>query len=131
MKKSVLKIFDETIASTTVGAPSRFDIDPRWHDALAQFDKISYHLIVDDVQGGMATKTLSLDIEDSCDGRNWASRQTGVATASMTANQTTQGVGYDSTARFALAKVRAALTVTLAAAGQAHAVVYACCRDES
>ena len=126
MRKSVVTIFDDVVA----GTPS-FSVytDVRYNEILGQFDKLSIHVITDQVTNITA---FTIDLEDSNDGRNWHTKNASwVSHASLAANNQYQDTATDAGTTPMLALGRLKITATTGTAGSLHMKIAACLRDDS
>jgi len=104
----------------------------RLNSQLGGCDKCALTAVADQVSG--TTPTITVQIEESADERNWSSKNgtPEINAQSLSASQTNMFTGADAGTSPAKAFVR--LRVALASAGappQAHLRIYACLRDDS
>ena len=96
------------------------------NDRLGAFDKLSIMAVADNVTG--STPTLTVQIYQSCDQRNWKAKSgTAEINASSLASTPTVMVGSDTSAAGSLGFVR--LNIVLSANVSAHVKIWITARD--
>jgi hypothetical protein len=129
MRKQNIKVFDDFVYATAI---DQVWTDASFNDALGRFDQISI-IAVTDSAGGTMANSLSVQLENSIDGRNWT-------TKNSTPEINGQGIGIAATTTIAGSDggtmpsgglVRLSVWVGAATGTpSAHVKIYVCNRDQ-
>lgn len=131
LRKGAVKLFDDVLVTTlATDLTMTVDTDSRFNELLAQCDKLSLHLIIDQPSANAVGRSVTCDLYHSCDGKLWLNKGT-IVSASAAANATVQGFGAEpgTTPMLSLAKIKISCTMATAG-GNVHVVLWACMRDD-
>jgi len=121
MRRFNALVFDDLIiGGASVLTPSRYDA------GLGQFDTLSLHAIVDDIDVG---GSMSVFVDHSGDGVHWYTKSAGsaVLTATLAAGVTASKTATEPAGELSMAFVR--LRLALTTTGRARVRLYATGRD--
>jgi hypothetical protein len=123
MRKFNALVFDEVI----VGATTVFT-SAALNDRLGMYDKLTLCAVADAISG--TAPTLSCQIEQSSDQRNWLAKNGTAEIQSFTVNTTTMKVGGDTSSTGSIGFVRINMT-TGGTNPVIHVKLYVVARDDS